>query len=145
MARSQRGIDDDFEPVGFSQKFHRNAGIPEYSRDEAMNLERDALVKQLDALKSVQALQGNKGGPLGVQKGFERQADSSSAMFFNTQMSDVIRTPLLYVDPLWDTVLLLFPEDNLKEVNKRLRHYYKYHPYVGNIIDIHSEFPLSDF
>jgi len=39
----------------------------------------------------------------------------------------------------------MFPEDNLREVNRRLRHYYKYNPIFGNCMDIHSSFPLSDF
>lgn len=75
-------------------------------------------------------------------RGFKREANTQS---FMTNVDDVSRTPLLYTDPLWDSILLMFPEDNLKEVNKRLRHYYKYQPIFGNCVDIHSTFPMSDF
>jgi len=75
-------------------------------------------------------------------RGFNKQANTQT---FMTNVDDVSRTPLLYVDPLWDSILLMFPEDNLKEVNKRLRHYYKYQPVFGNCVDVHSTFPMSDF
>lgn len=55
------------------------------------------------------------------------------------------RIPLLYVDPMFDPILLMFPKENIKELNRRLRHYYTYHPIVRNVCDLHSEFPLSDF
>lgn len=56
-----------------------------------------------------------------------------------------VRTPMLYLDPLFDQILILFPQDNLRELNRRLRHYYKYDPYIRSIIDFHTETPLSDF
>jgi len=55
------------------------------------------------------------------------------------------RIPLLYQDPLFDQILIIFPQDNLRELNRRLRHYYKYNPYIRSIIDFHTETPLSDF
>ena len=55
------------------------------------------------------------------------------------------RTPLLYLDPLFDQILIMFPQDNLRELYRRLRHYYKYDPYVRTIIDYHTETPISDF
>lgn len=55
------------------------------------------------------------------------------------------RTPLLYVDPMFDPILFLFPKDRIDEINKRLRHYYETDPIVGNAIDLHSTLPLSDF
>lgn len=54
------------------------------------------------------------------------------------------RVPLMYVDPMFDPILLMFPKDNLKELNRRLRHYYTFHPIVRNLIDLHSTFPFSD-
>jgi len=127
--------DESFEPVGFSGAFHRSAQQSELleSAGEAL-----AEIAQADGTGT------RRGGQLGDGKGFKRQADFQQ-LFQSSSTQDTVRTPLLYVDPLWDTVLLLFPEDNLKEVNKRLRHYYKFQPYVGSIIDIHSTFPLSDF
>lgn len=56
-----------------------------------------------------------------------------------------MRVPMLYIDPLFDTILILFPQDNIRELNRRLRHYYKYQPYVRNAVDLHTEIPLSDF
>ena len=54
------------------------------------------------------------------------------------------RAPLLYVDPLFDPILLSFPKENLKELNRRLRHYGEYDAVVKNIINLHSTFPYSD-
>jgi methyl coenzyme M reductase subunit D len=59
--------------------------------------------------------------------------------------SDTMRLPLTYVDPLFDPVLVLFPKENIRELNRRLRHYYNYHPVVGTVIDTHVEFSLCDF
>jgi hypothetical protein len=59
--------------------------------------------------------------------------------------SDTMRLPLTYVDPLIDPVLVLFPKENIRELNRRLRHYYNYHPVVGTVIDTHVEFSLCDF
>lgn len=59
--------------------------------------------------------------------------------------SDTMRLPLTYVDPLFDPVLVLFPKENIRELNRRLRHYYNYHPIVGTVIDTHVEFSLCDF
>ncbi len=52
--------------------------------------------------------------------------------------------PLMYVDPMFDPILLMFPKENLKELNRRLRHYRTFHPIVKNLIDLHSTFPFSD-
>jgi hypothetical protein len=59
--------------------------------------------------------------------------------------SDTMRLPLTYIDPLFDPVLVLFPKENIRELNRRLRHYYNYHPVVGTVIDTHVEFSLCDF
>jgi len=59
--------------------------------------------------------------------------------------SDTMRLPLTYIDPLFDPVLVLFPKENIRELNRRLRHYYNYHPIVGSVIDTHVEFSLCDF
>jgi len=40
---------------------------------------------------------------------------------------------------------MMFPKDNIRELNRRLRHYYQYNPYIRNIIELHASFPLSDF
>jgi hypothetical protein len=58
---------------------------------------------------------------------------------------DTTRIPITYVDPMFDPVLTLFPKENIRELNRRLRHYYTYHPVVRNVIDTHVEFSLSDF
>lgn len=55
------------------------------------------------------------------------------------------RTPLFWQDPLYDSSLQMFPLDDLEERNKRLRHFYKFNPILGNVVDAHSTFPLSDF
>ena len=62
-----------------------------------------------------------------------------------TSTADATRVPLLYLDPMFDQILIMFPQDNLRELNRRLRHYYKYDPYVRSIIDFHTETPISDF
>jgi hypothetical protein len=50
----------------------------------------------------------------------------------------------MYVDPMFDPILLMFPKENLKELNRRLRHYRTFHPIVKNLIGLHSTFPFSD-
>src|SRR5512142_2744170 len=40
------------------------------------------------------------------------------------------QVPLQYVDPLFDPILIVFPQDNVRELNRRLRHYYKFEPYI---------------
>lgn len=49
------------------------------------------------------------------------------------------------MDPLFDPILIVFPQDNVRELNRRLRHYYKYQPFIRSIIDLHTETPISDF
>lgn len=58
---------------------------------------------------------------------------------------DSSRTPLNYQDALYDAYLIMFPEYNLVEANKRYRHYYKFNPVLGNCVDIHATFPFTDF
>jgi len=98
--------------------------------------------------------------PLGVHAALQRKDLDKQAADFQreaqfmfgfdrAQPGATMRTPLMYVDPRFDPVLLIFPKgyrrEDLKAVNERLRHFYEYHPLVGNIIDLHAEFPLSDF
>jgi len=75
---------------------------------------------------------------------FKRKAADTMA-FVSTTGTGVTRVPLLYVDPMFDPILLMFPKENIKELNRRLRHYYTYHPLVRTAIDMHSEFAISDF
>jgi len=75
---------------------------------------------------------------------FSRQANDIS-LSSGSGMANVSRTPLMYIDPMFDPILLMFPKENIKELNRRLRHYYSYHPIVNNIIDLHSSYSLSDF
>jgi hypothetical protein len=44
-----------------------------------------------------------------------------------------------------DPVLIMFPQDNIREQDRRLRHYYKYDPQIRTIMDLHTETPISDF
>ena len=77
-------------------------------------------------------------------QGFTRQASNG----LNTGAGGapgVQRAPLMYVDPMFDPILFLFPKDRIDEINKRLRHYYETDPIVGGAIDMHVAFPLSDF
>ncbi len=80
-----------------------------------------------------------------IDKGLKREASEISSIGFQPSVPFVGRTPLLYVDPLFDPLLFLFPKDRIDEINKRLRHYYEVDAIVGNAIDLHSQLPLSDF
>jgi hypothetical protein len=40
---------------------------------------------------------------------------------------------------------MVFPQENVKELNRRLRHYYKYDPHIRSAIDFHAKTPISDF
>lgn len=76
--------------------------------------------------------------------GFARKADGMN-MSMGAGSPFVSRGPLMYVDPMFDPILFLFPKDRIDEINKRLRHYYECDPIVGGAIDMHTAFPLSDF
>ena len=73
------------------------------------------------------------------------RSGADTALNFTGSPGMGTKVPLMYVDPMFDPILLMFPKENIKELNRRLRHYYSYNPIVRNIIDLHSEFPLSDF
>ena len=73
-------------------------------------------------------------------QGFHKKADLSVDMAMDSS-----RTPLYWQDPLYDSQLIMFPEYNLPEANKRYRHYYKFNPILSSCVDAHATFPLSDF
>jgi hypothetical protein len=112
---------DEAMPMGFSASMHGNP----LSRESALNRLAADMSKT------------------GAADGMQRTASDSS--FVSTNVPSVARTPMLYVDPMFDPILFLFPKDRVDEINKRLRHYYETDPIVGNAIDLHSTLPLSDF
>jgi len=69
---------------------------------------------------------------------FIQDVDSSA-------LPNVGKAPILYIDPMFDPILFLFPKDRIDEINKRLRHYYETNPIVGSAIDLHSSIPITDF
>ena len=71
---------------------------------------------------------------------FKKKADLSVDMAMEGN-----RVPLYWQDPLYDSQLIMFPEYNLPEANKRYRHYYKFNPILSSCVDAHATFPLSDF
>ena len=95
---------------------------------------------------------GVKGSGSGAK--YEAMMDNIAEGAFKRQASDVgmgfsdqggsSRVPIMYVDPMFDPILLMFPKENLKELNRRLRHYYSFHPIVRNLINLHSTFPFGD-
>lgn len=88
----------------------------------------------------------NRQSPAGAPPGFDDALTAHGSAIGGIQFAhDTARIPLFYVDPLLDQILTLFPSDNLRELNRRYRHYYRYHPMVRSIIDYHTETPLSDF
>lgn len=61
-------------------------------------------------------------------------------------LSDTVRTPIQFIDTAYfDPILFFIQHRDRKELNFRLRYYYEFHPLVHNAIDLHSQFPLSDF
>lgn len=72
--------------------------------------------------------------------GFKKKADLADGV-----AAQYNRTPLYWQDPLYDSQLIMFPEYNLAEANKRYRHYYKFNPILSSCVDAHATFPLSDF
>lgn len=72
--------------------------------------------------------------------GFSKKADLATDA--SAQYS---RVPLFWQDTLYDSQLVMFPEYNLPEANKRYRHYYKFNPVLSSCVDVHATFPLSDF
>lgn len=47
-------------------------------------------------------------------------------------------------NPLLNLINFYLPYDR-KTLNQWIRYYDRFHPYVGNCIDLHGEFPISDF
>jgi hypothetical protein len=118
---------DGAMPMGFSTPMHRN---PAYNESEMK-----AYANQIKTGKA-----GADGG-----NGFKKTAGVLGGAFVQSSQPNVGRTPLLYVDPMFDPILFLFPKDRIDEINKRLRHYYETDPIVGNAIDLHTESVISDF
>lgn len=75
----------------------------------------------------------------------ERTKFSKKANLANETSFQYGRVPLNWQDPLYDSQLVMFPEYNLPEANKRYRHYYKFSPILSSCVDVHATFPLSDF
>lgn len=75
-----------------------------------------------------------------MKSGFNKKADLVDQTAYNYG-----RAPLYWQDPLYDSSLVMFPEYNLPEANKRYRHYYKFNPILSSCVDAHATFPLSDF
>lgn len=78
--------------------------------------------------------------PEAVKTGFSKRADLAEMAAEQGN-----RAPLYWQDPLYDSQLIMFPEYNLPEANKRYRHYYKFNPILSSCVDAHATFPLSDF
>lgn len=69
-----------------------------------------------------------------------------ASMVREGSIADTVRTPLQFVDPAYFNPILFFIQHrDRKELNFRLRYEYEFHPLVHNVIDLHSQFPLSDF
>ena len=75
-----------------------------------------------------------------TESSFKKKADLSVDMAMDSS-----RVPLYWQDPLYDSQLIMFPEYDLPEANKRYRHYYKFNPILSSCVDAHATFPLSDF
>ena len=112
---------DDCMPMGVHAPMHQS----QLAREGALNAYASEIAR------------GDGGG------GLTRKADLGIGQSANAPF--VSRTPLLYVDPMFDPILFLFPKDRIDEINKRLRHYYETNAIVGSAIDLHSSLPLSDF
>lgn len=60
--------------------------------------------------------------------------------------ADTTRTPITFLDPAYFNPILFFIQHrDRKELNFRLRYEYEFQPHVHNLINLHSQFPLSDF
>lgn len=113
---------------------------------------QDKLRKALDEALPMGVRASMHQDPRATESRFSRTAgaDGSGSPLGSAPMgggasSFVDRTPMLYVDPMFDPILFLFPKDRVDEINKRLRHYYETDPIVGSAIDMHTMFPLSDY
>lgn len=85
-----------------------------------------------------------KSADLGVSGGKWPTAEAMKKVAAGS--ADVAHTSLQALDPAYfDPLLFWVQHRDRKELNFRLRYYSQYHPYVGNILDMHSSFPLSDY
>lgn len=81
---------------------------------------------------------GSVAGSVYANRLLEKSA-SMSGLGANVQTSSPeIRNPLL------NLINFYLPYDR-KTLNQWIRYYYKFHPYIRNCINLHAEFPISDF
>lgn len=67
------------------------------------------------------------------------QKKMTKAASANIRMAD----PMFY-HPLFETVNMMLPRDR-RERNEWCRHFYRVEPIIATAIDMHTEFPISDF
>ncbi len=101
--------------------------------------ENEKLIKKMNAIPPMQ-IKGNDNN-----NGLDKKSMDLNSPMIGGSVPNFARGSLLYVDPMFDPLLFLFPKDRLDEINKRLRHYYETDEIVGGAIDIHTIFPLTDF
>lgn len=89
---------------------------------------------------------GEVGHPAGSiaygQKMLEKMGTLGSAGSYGG--ADVLHSSPEIRNPLLNLINFYLPYDR-KTLNQWVRYYDRFHPYVGNCLDIHGEFPISDF
>ncbi len=73
----------------------------------------------------------------GLPKNIQRKM--TGAAMANTKMSN----PTFY-HPLYESTNMMLPRDR-RERNEWCRHFYRTEPIIATSLDLHTEFPISDF
>lgn len=99
------------------------------------------LDSEFKMLKNI-ATSATGGGPGSTLVNMPSQKLKRLASQFNTTRPGIHRQAPSFFHPLFEAINLQLPTKT-REINQWARHYYKSDGYVGTMIDLHSEFPLT--
>ncbi len=84
--------------------------------------------------------------PMGFKQRKITAASSALSMYSGvTNTGGVDRTSMALLPPNYDPLASALPLDDIKTMNPIYRHFSQIQPILANCIDIHAQFPLSDF
>lgn len=100
------------------------------------------LDEQFKLLKNIAVGGPSGGGPGSSLVNIPRERLKKMASQFNSTRPGLHRQAPSFFHPLFESINLQLPTKT-REINQWCRHYYKTDGYVGTMIDLHSEFPLT--
>lgn len=80
--------------------------------------------------------------PKGTLASLKKKAAVTSAGPLGSMKAGLFRQASQFYHPLFESLNLQLPTKS-REINQWCRHFYKTDPYVGTLIDLHAEFPIT--